>query len=382
LLRLALFPALGFTASCSAATDVDSRAEAEPAFNGFAIEEVATFNEPWAGTFVPGMDVIVVTEKSGQVVGHDLETGKPIAFTGVPAVEYGGQGGLGDVAFLASEAGQPLSGRTIYLSYAEAGSGDTRGAAVGRGTLDCADQFNCAISDWNVIWRQQPKVTGRGHYSHRLLFSDDGNYLYVSSGDRQKMEPAQDKSNTLGTIVRLNPDGTAAEGNPFATEDCTCEQVWSFGHRNVLGIDFDAEGRLWDMEHGPDGGDELNLVKVGSNYGWPDRSYGNHYDGKRIPDHSEDDGFAKPAIHWTPVVGPGDLHFYRGEMFPMFKGNALIAGLTSEALVRVEIDGENAIEAARYPMNARVRSVFEGPDGAIWLLTDGDSGKLLKLTAK
>ncbi|WP_347402850.1 PQQ-dependent sugar dehydrogenase [Altererythrobacter arenosus] len=377
-----LFPAALLATSCTASAGVDSDTASASDFAGFAIEEVGSYDRPWAGTFVPGLDVIVITEKSGKVVGHDVANGKAIFFTGVPEVDYGGQGGMGDVAFLASEASQPLSGRTIYLSYAEAGEGDTRGAAVGRGKLLCEDHQTCEIRDWQVIWRQAPKTTGRGHYSHRLLFSEDGKYLFVASGDRQKLTPAQDMSNTLGSIVRLNLDGTAAEGNPFATRDCTCEEIWTYGHRNILGMDWDAQGRLWDVEHGPAGGDELNLVKVGTNYGWPTRSYGEHYNGDPIEDHSADDGFGKPAIWWTPVIAPGDMHFYRGDMFPMFKGDAFIAGLSSNALVRVEIDGESAKEAARYDLDKRIRSVFEGPDGALWVLEDGEGGRLLRLTAK
>ncbi len=377
-----LFPAAFLATSCTASAGVDREAGAEANFGGFSIEEVTSFDRPWAGTFVPGLDVIVVAEKEGQIVGYTPETDQTITFSGVPAVDYGGQGGLGDVAFLNSEADQPLSGRTIYLSYAEAGDGNTRGAAVGRGTLQCEEQQSCAIQNFSVIWRQAPKTTGRGHYSHRLLFSQDEQYLFVASGDRQKLEPAQDNTNTLGTIVRLNLDGTPASGNPLAKAEIPNAEIWSYGHRNILGMDWDAEGRLWDMEHGPAGGDELNLVKAGANYGWPTRSYGNHYSGDPIEDHSADDGFVKPAIHWTPVIAPGDMHFYRGDMFPMFKGDALIAGLSSNALIRVEIDGDRATEAARYEFDERIRSVFEGPDGAIWLLEDGANGRLLKLTTQ
>jgi glucose/arabinose dehydrogenase len=206
--------------------------------------------------------------------------------------------------------------------------------------------------------------------------------MFVASGDRQELDPAQDTTNNLGTIVRLNLDGTPADGNPIAEQGGVTAQIWSYGHRNPLGMDFDAEGRLWDMEHGPAGGDELNLVERGANYGWPVRSNGDHYNGDDIPDHSEDDGFNKPAIHWTPVIGPGDMIFYRGDMFDAWQGDALIAGLTGEAIVRVEIDGETASEAARYDVGGRIRSIDEGPDGALWVLEDGTDGRLLKITAK
>ncbi|MBX7526213.1 PQQ-dependent sugar dehydrogenase [Qipengyuania vesicularis] len=343
-------------------------------FDGnFAVSEHGSFDEPWAAAFVPGTDVIVVTEKGGSIRGMNTANQRAIFFTGVPQVDYGGQGGLGDIAFLPSEASSTIDRRTIYLSWAEAGSGDTRGAVVGRGQMVCEDHQSCEIRNMEVIWRQAPKTTGRGHYSHRILFSPDERYMYVASGDRQKLDPAQDRSNTLGSIVRLNLDGSAAADNPFGDE------IWSYGHRNILGMDFDAQGRLWDMEHGPKGGDELNLVKRGANYGWPVRSNGVHYNGDNIPDHSADDGFAKPAISWTPVIAPGNMVFYRGSLFDGMKGDALISGLSSNAIVRVAIDGESAIEVARYDMGKRIRSVIEGPDGALWVLEDGSGGRLLEL---
>ncbi len=343
-------------------------------FDGsFAIAEHGSFDEPWAAAFVPGTSKLVITEKGGTMKFVDPATGKTTEITGVPTVDYGGQGGLGDVAFLESESDDEVVERTIYLSWAEAGTGDTRGAAVGRGQLVCIWPSGCSIENMEVVWRQAPKVTGRGHYSHRILFSPDERHMYVASGDRQKMEPAQDRSNTLGSIVRLNLDGSAAEGNPFGDE------IWSYGHRNILGMDFDAQGRLWDMEHGPRGGDELNLVERGANYGWPVRSNGIHYNGDDIPDHSADDGFNKPAISWTPVIAPGHMIFYDGDLFGGMAGDALIAGLSSKAIVRVAIDGENATEVARYDMGKRIRSVIEGPDGALWVLGDGEGGRLLEL---
>lgn len=379
-LSLTLFPATAFLASCTASADVDTAApEVEPELS---IEEITSYDQPWAAAFAPGTQTLFVTLKAGGMRGIDTATGREFNVTGTPQVDYGGQGGFGDVAFLESEAAKTVGSRTIYLSWAEAGSGDTRGAVVGRGRLDCVADADCTIEGLEVIWRQSPKVTGRGHYSHRIRFSPDGRYMFVSSGERQKMEPAQDTSNTLGSIVRLNLDGSAAAGNPFADQGGVSAEIWSYGQRNLLGMAFDGEGRLWDMEHGPDGGDELNLVKPGANYGWPERSYGNHYNGDPIPDHSEDDGFSKPAIHWTPVIGPGDMIFYGGDMFGAWRGDALIAGLTSEALVRVEIDGESASEAARYQIGGRLRSVDEGPDGALWVIEDGEGGRLLKVTAK
>lgn len=361
-------------ASCGATGDVDSGDAA------IAVEAKDTFSQPWAAAFVPGTEFLVITEKGGQIRGYATEIGHRFEIAGAPQVDFGGQGGLGDVAFLASEAAGTVGTRTIYLSWAEAGEADTRGAAVGRGKLECSAEMSCAIRDLAVIWRQAPKVTGRGHFSHRLTFSPDGQYLFVTSGDRQKFDPAQDTSNTLGTIVRLNLDGTPAVGNPLADAGSPTNQIWTYGHRNMLGIGWDAQGRLWEVEHGPDGGDEFNLVKPGQNYGWPLVSNGSHYDGRPIPDHVTRPEFAAPAVSWTPVIAPGGMIFYRGDLFAGWKGDALIAGLGAQGLVQVRIEGDSAREVARHDLGNRIRAVVEGPDGAIWVLEDGPQGRLLRLT--
>ena len=376
----ALFPATILLASCGATANVDTEAsQTEPTLK---IAEIGTYNEPWAAAFVPGTETLIITQKTGEILGYDTATGRQFTVNGAPEIDYGGQGGLGDVAFLNSEATDTLAPRTIYLSWAEAGEGDTRGAVVGKGTLDCVADSDCAIEGLAVIWRQAPKTSRKGHYSHRIRFSPDEKHLFVTSGDRQELEPAQDTSNNLGTIVRLNLDGTPAQGNPFADQGGVTAQTWSYGHRNLLGFDFDAEGRLWDVEHGPAGGDEFNLVEAGANYGWPTRSNGDHYNGDDIPDHTADDGFDKPAVWWTPVIAPGDMIFYRGDMFGAWKGDALIAGLGALGLVRVEIDGDTATEAARYDLEGRIRSVDEAPDGSLWVFEDGEGGRLLHLTAE
>lgn len=375
--------ALGL-ASCGAQATGESGAEARstpaPTTSGmpFAVTEHGTYDEPWAARFVPGTSILVITLKSGKIVGADTRNDRAIFFEGVPAVDYGGQGGLGDVAFLPSEAASTLTPRTIYLSWAEAGQGDTRGAVVGRGRMVCEEHQTCRIDALKVIWRQ-PKVSGRGHYSHRLAFSPDGKHLFVASGDRQKMEPAQDTSNNLGSVVRLNLDGTPAAGNPFAGQAGKAQDIWSWGHRNILGIDFDRQGRLWAAEHGPAGGDEFNLVRRGANYGWPVVSEGDHYDRKEIPPHSTRPDLAAPAASWTPVIAPGDMLIYSGKLWPEWKGQALIAAMSPGSIVRVGIEGDGARELARYRMDKRIRAIAEAPDGALWLLEDKAGARLLEL---
>ncbi len=372
-------PAFALT-SCARAESGETAAEAS-AGTAFTINEVATFDEPWAIAFAPGTATLFVTEKAGSIKFVDTASGKVGTVSGVPEVAYAGQGGLGDIAFLPAESAATLARRTVYLSWAEFGEADTSGAVVGKGTLVCAEEDACAIEGLKIIWRQTPKVTGRGHYSHRISISPDGKYLFVASGERQKMQPAQDTGTTLGKIVRLNLDGTPAAGNPLAAKGEETAQIWSWGHRNILGLDWDAQGKLWEIEHGPAGGDELNLVKKGANYGWPLRSNGDHYNGDPIPDHAADDGFAQPATSWNPVIAPGDMLIYSGTMFKSWQGHALIAGMASQALVDVAFEGESAREVTRHEFDRRLRSIAQGPDGAVWVAEDGEDGRVLKLTA-
>lgn len=371
-------------ASCNATASVDSTDQSQAVgataaaetVGPFTVTEHGEYDRPWAAAVEPGTGNIFITEKSGALKFFVPSTGRVGFVTGEPEVDYGGQGGFGDIAFAPDYAD---SGH-IYLSWVEAGDDDTRGAVVGLGKLACGGDDSCAIGDLKIIWRQTDKVTGKGHYSHRISFSPDGQHLYVASGDRQKMAPAQDTTNTLGTIVRLNLDGTPAAGNPMADKGGVTAEIWSYGHRNILGMDFDANGNLWDVEHGPAGGDELNFVKAGANYGWPVVSDGKHYNGDAIPDNSTRPDLAQSAITWTPVIAPGDMLFYRGDMFDEWKGTALIAGMSSNALVHVTVSGEDATETARYDFDARIRSVVEADDGALWVLEDGEGGRLLRLT--
>lgn len=380
ILSATLSPLIVIAASCGVAPSGDSaNAKSQVASNdAFTVNEVATFDEPWAIAFIPGTKYALVTEKKGKLKLWE-DGGQMRDVAGAPKVDYGGQGGFGDVVLAPDFASSGM----VYLSWAEAGSGKTRGAVVGRAKL--VQEGNPRLEGLEVIWRQQPKVEGHGHYGHRIAFSPDGRHLFIASGDRQAMTPAQDMSSALGKIVRLLPDGTPAPGNPFASKGGVTAQIWSLGHRNILGLKFDSQGRLWDLEHGPAGGDELNLVERGKNYGWPIVSDGDHYDGKPIPAHSTRPEFAKAAIGWTPVIAPGNFIFYTGSDFPEWRGEALIAAMNPGALVRVAIDGTTAREVGRYRMEHRIRDIAQREDGSLWLLEDGDkpgAGRLLKLSPR
>ena len=383
----ALSPAALLIASCSAAQSGDSAA-APAGGQAFAIEDKGTFDRPWAVTFVPGTQVVFITEKGGTMKFVDLPSGRLGTVTGLPAVLDQGQGGLGDVAFPPSESLATLGSRTIYLTWADPGDGSASFAALGRGTLVCEEADACRIEGFKTIWRQQPAIRSPGHYSHKIAFSPDGQYLFLSSGERMQGDPAQDLGTNLGKVLRLNLDGTPAPGNPFVgrnesvAESPVTAQIWSYGHRNLLGLQFDAAGQLWDLEHGPAGGDELNRVERGSNYGWPVRSNGNDYDGDDIPDHTPDDGFAKPAISWNPVIAPGDFVFYSGKLWPQWRGQALIAAMqrSGPGVVRVSLAGSTGTEQARYPFEKRLRDIAEAPDGSLYVIEDGAGGRLLRLT--
>jgi glucose/arabinose dehydrogenase len=361
--------------ACAACGGGDAAAQDRP----FQVEAVGQFAEPWAMAFLPGGRRALITERRGALKLWTVGGGA-IDVAGVPAVDYGGQGGLGDVVLHPDFANNGM----VYLSFAEAGPGRTRGAAVGRGRL-VVEGAAARLDGFSVIWRQVPKFGGRGHYGHRIAFSPDGRHLFISSGERQEFTPAQDMASNAGKVLRLNPDGSVPADNPFAARGGVTAQIWSLGHRNPLGIAFAPDGRLWEVEMGPRGGDELNLIERGGNYGYSSVSNGDHYDGRDIPDHSPGDGFVAPKVTWTPVISPGDMIVYSGRLFPGWRGDALVAGLSGQALVHVDIDGANAREAARWDMGARIREIEQAPDGSIYLLEDqqrGSGGRLLRLTPR
>jgi glucose/arabinose dehydrogenase len=339
----------------------------------FKTTAITDFAQPWAIAFLPD-NRILVTEKKGNLLVVDPATKSKGTITGVPAVASAGQGGLHDIALHPKYANNSL----IYISYAESGSGGLAGGAVARAKLTLTASGG-ALSNLEVVWRHSQKATGGLQFACRLLFGPDGT-LWISSGELNQMTPAQSMTTNLGKVIRLYDNGTAFAGNPFASQGAVQAQIWSLGHRNPLGIDMDLQGRLWAVEMGPMGGDELNLIQSGANYGWPLVCEGSHYDGRTIPKHSTRPDFAAPKAFWVPVISPAGLIIYKGDLFSGWKGNAIITGLSSQGLVRATITGDTAKEAQRISMGKRMRGIREDKDGAIWVIEDGAGGRLLKLT--
>tara|TARA_R110000782_G_scaffold117364_2_gene207544 strand:+ start:17980 stop:19185 length:1206 start_codon:yes stop_codon:yes gene_type:complete len=347
---------------------------------GFTTTAVATFDTPWAMTFIGNGPYALITERGGNMFVVNTATGAKSAVSGVPTPVVGGQGGLGDIV-MAPDSDPSDNSYPVYLSWAEDGGGNTRGAVVARGTFtfNQGTGGNAAISALSIIWRQEPTVTGTGHFSHRIAVAPDRQHIFITSGDRQKESPAQDMAVNLGKVIRLKPDGSVPADNPFASQSGVTAQIWSLGHRNLLGIAFDASGRLWEAEMGPRGGDEVNLIQRGANYGWPEASNGSHYSGEDIPDHTAGDGFTAPAVWWTPSISPGSLTYYNADLFPHWRNSLFVGALSGQALIRLQINGDQLSKADQWPMQ-RIREVETGPDGALWLLEDGAGARLLKLT--
>lgn len=339
----------------------------------YKTEQVAQFNEPWAITTLND-GRLLITERKGKLQLFDPKTKKKIEVKGIPQVAYGGQGGLGEVALHPDFA----KNRWVYLSYAEQSQGGY-GAVVIRGKLDL-NQTTPQLTQIERIWTQVPKFSGQGHYAHRIVFGSDGK-LWISSGERQQFNPAQDMQSNAGKIIRLNDDGSIPTNNPFMTQGKIAQQVWSLGHRNPLGMAFDPKGQLWVIEMGPKGGDELNKIIKAKNYGYPLVSNGDHYDGKPISDHSTRPEFEAPALDWTPVISPSDLMFYTANIFPQWKNKAIASGLSSKAIVIVDTTQTPVKEVQRLDMKERIRGVAQAQDGSLWVIQDGPQAGLLKMTA-
>jgi aldose sugar dehydrogenase len=372
----------------------------------FTMTQVATFNRPWRIAFLPDGRMII-TEKVGPVWLVTPQGAKtPIA--NVPAVLYQGQGGMLGV-FLSPHY---ATDHNVYLTYSEPGDGGSS-LALARARLNIGDNA-ASLDGLQVLWRQMPKGRG-GQFGAQIAFSPDGQYLFLAVGDRQRMTPAQDPDQELGKILRLTLDGKPAPGNPmagktgatsvplidpprdteaaktaavistytFSSPNLAPAETWSSGHRTPYGLAFAPDGRLWELEHGPRGGDELNLIEPGKNYGWPLVSYATNYNGVPIPSPDTRSDLAKPVIYWTPVIAPGNFIFYKGPMFPQWQGSALISGIASRTLSRVTFDGKGgATPAERWSVGHPIRDVEVAADGALWLLEDATSGGLFRVTPK
>jgi aldose sugar dehydrogenase len=357
------------------------------------IERLATLELPWGMALLPD-GRLLITEKPGRLrIFADGKLSAPIE--NVPAVAYrpkpGEQGGLLDVA-VDPEFEQ---NRQIYLSYseeapqksAEGETGDPRfgqfldltdnrlmGGAVTRARLD-----GNRLADAQVIWREEPKTIGRGHFGHRLVFGRDGT-LFITSGDRMRFDPAQSLASNLGKVVRINRDGTIPKDNPFVGQPDARGDIWSLGHRNLLAAAVHPDtGQLWVAEMGPLGGDELNLIERGANYGWPIVSDGDNYDKSTIPDHRTRAEFKAPVRTWTPVISPSGALFYDGSLFP-WRGSLVVGGLSSKALIRLTLDGAKVSAEERIDMQRRIRDVIQARDGALLVITDDQKGELLRVT--
>jgi glucose/arabinose dehydrogenase len=326
-------------------------------------------NHPWSVEPLPDGRMLV-TERPGRLrlVTQDGKVSEPLR--GVPKVLARDQGGLLDMALDPNFESNNL----VYLSFAEARQG---GAATAVARAKLTDR---GLEDAQVIFRQTPAVEGTKHFGSRLAFAPDGT-LFVTTGERFKFAPAQDTSNHLGTIVRINSDGSVPQDNPFVGKKGARPEIWSYGHRNVEAAAVHPEtGALWIAEMGPEGGDELNVAEAGKNYGWPVVSWGNHYDGRDIPDPPTRPDLAGSIRHWTPVISPSGMTFYTADLMPGWKGSLLLGGLSAKAIVRLSLDGQKVTDEERIAMGARIRDVRQAPDGALYVLTDEDNGRLLRLT--
>jgi glucose/arabinose dehydrogenase len=337
-----------------------------------SIEVVARgLENPWGLAFLPDGRMLV-TEKAGRlrIVTSKGEISKPIA--NVPRVAARGQGGLLDIA--------PSPGfardQTIFFSYSEAGQSGEAGTAMARARLANDNE----LSDVRVIFGQTPKVDGGQHFGSRIAFARDG-AVFLTTGDRGKFDPAQDVTNTIGVVVRLNGDGSPLKDNPFVGQERARPDIFSYGHRNIQGAAIHPRtGALWVHEMGPRGGDEINIVAAGRNYGWPLVSWGSHYSGIPIAKPSTRPDLTDAIYHWTPSIAPSGMAFYEADLFPKWRGSLLVGALAGRMLVRLTLNGDKVTGEERIALNARIRDVDVGPDGAVYLITDESNGRILRLS--
>lgn len=349
-------------------------ASAAAAQTSVKVETVAEgLENPWGMTFLPDGRMLV-TEKAGRlrVVAKDGKLSEPLR--NVPAVMASGQGGLLDVALDPNFR----KNRLVYVSYAEA-QDSVAGTAVARGKLS---KDETSLEDVKVIFRQEPKVEGRAHFGSRLAFSPDGK-LFITVGDRQNFrDEAQRLTSHIGKVMRVNPDGSVPKDNPFVGQQNAMPEIWSIGHRNVQAAAINpATGKLWTVEHGSRGGDEINDPEAGKNYGWPVISYGVEYSGSKIGVGTARDGMEQPLYYWDPSIAPSGMAFYTGKLFPDWKGSLFVGALKGQHLARLTLDGEKIVREEKLieDVGERIRDVRQGPDGALYVLTDATKGRMLRL---
>jgi glucose/arabinose dehydrogenase len=376
----------------------------------FNVTQITTLNLPWRIAFLPDGRMLITEKVGGMQLVTQQGIKTPVA--NVPAVVWKGQGGMLGV-YLSPHYAQDHS---VYLTYSEPGEPGGSSLALARAQLkivgDAAGTVSASLEGLQVIWRDGERGEG-GQFGAQVAFSPDSKYLFLTVGDRQRMTPAQDPNQPLGKLLRLTLDGKPAPGNPMAgktgaatvpvinppsdTEaaktapvvrtytfpgpNLTPAETWAVGIRTPYGLAFAPDGRLWELEHGPRGGDELNLMEPGKNYGWPLVSYGMNYNGVPIPSPDTRPDLTKPVIYWVPVIAPGNLMFYKGAMFPQWNGSAFASGLASKALIRITFDGKGGAQAVeRWDMGFRVRDVEVAPDGALWMIEDANLGRLVRAT--
>jgi glucose/arabinose dehydrogenase len=374
----------------------------------FNMSTVTTFTLPWRMAFLPDGRMLV-TEKVGPVWIVTQEGQKTLIASGSPAVYWNGQSGMLGVYVSPNYA----TDQSIYLTYSEPGDYGG-GLALARARLNAGGARGASLQNLQVLWRQMPKGKG-GQEGGAVAFAPDGQSLFLTVGDRQRFTPAQDPNQPVGKILHLTLDGKPAPDNPnfgktgtatiplidppadteaaktarvvstytFPGPNNTPAETWTMGHRTPYGMAFSPTGELWEIEHGPRGGDELNLIEKGKNYGWPLVGYAPNYSGVPIPHPDTRPDFAKPAIYWVPVIAPGNLMFYTGKLFPQWTGNGFIGGMGTQSLTRVIFDGKGGAQLAeRWGIGKRVRDVAQGPDGSLWLLEDAAPGALVHVTPK
>lgn len=375
LAALALIVGIAIAALAGAPPAVAQEAPRSPTpkamrLNARVTDVVRGLEHPWGLELLPDGRMLV-TERPGRLrlIGRDGKVSEPLS--GVPEVYARGQGGLLDVALSPGFA----QDRLVYLSFAEPGDSGA-GTAVARGRLG-----ERGLEGTQVIWRQVPKVTGPNHWGSRLVFRPDGT-LFVTLGERSlHLDRAQDLSTTLGKIVRINADGTVPRDNPFVGREGARPEIWSYGHRNIQAAALDSRGQLWTVEHGARGGDELNNPQPGKNYGWPIITYGIDYSGARIGVGTAQPGMEQPVYYWDPVIAPSGATFYSGDAFPDWKGDLLVGSLRPGALVRLRLENGRVALEERYlaELGERIRDVRQGPDGAVYLITDSSRGRVIRV---